>query len=77
VLTSTQFPGICEYSLAIHSLKVKLFPCLITSAPSHKDVWGNGDVAPVFLTSALDGVQWSVSSPGRFILVKEPTVPIE
>jgi hypothetical protein len=27
---------------------------------------GGGSVDPQFLTSALDGVEWSVSRPGRF-----------
>jgi hypothetical protein len=30
-----------------------------------------------FLTSALDGGGWSPSRPGRFILGKEPPVPVE
>jgi len=29
-----------------------------------------------FLTSALDGSEWSTSHPGRFISKKEPLVPI-
>jgi hypothetical protein len=28
--------------------------------------WGSGGVAPPFLTSELDGGEWSASSPGRF-----------
>jgi hypothetical protein len=28
---------------------------------------GSGDIAPEFLTSALDGGEWSVSRPVRFI----------
>jgi hypothetical protein len=40
---------------------------LINYAPPHEDVWGSGDIAPPpFLTSTLDGRQWSVSCPGRF-----------
>jgi hypothetical protein len=27
---------------------------------------GGGDIAPPFLTSALDGGEWSASHPGRF-----------
>jgi hypothetical protein len=47
-------------------VKVKLFLCLITWALSHEDVWGCGVVAPSFLTSALDGSEWSTLFPCRF-----------
>jgi hypothetical protein len=30
--------------------------------------WGSGGMAPTFMTSALDGGQWSASRPGLFIL---------
>jgi hypothetical protein len=30
--------------------------------------WGSGGIAPPFLTSALDGDEWSASRPGRFTL---------
>jgi hypothetical protein len=29
--------------------------------------WGSGCIAPPFLTSGLDGSEWSATSPGRFI----------
>jgi hypothetical protein len=29
--------------------------------------WGSGGIALPFLTSALDGGEWSASRPGRFI----------
>jgi hypothetical protein len=29
--------------------------------------WGSGGIAPPFLTSALDGCEWSASRTGRFI----------
>jgi hypothetical protein len=32
----------------------------------HDDVWVSGGIAPPFLTSALDGGEWSASRPGRF-----------
>jgi hypothetical protein len=32
----------------------------------HEDVLGSGGIAPLFLTSALDGGQWSASRLGRF-----------
>jgi hypothetical protein len=30
------------------------------------ETWGSGGIAPPFLTSALDGGEWSASSTGRF-----------
>jgi hypothetical protein len=30
-------------------------------APRHEDVWGNRSLAPPFLTSSLDGGEWSAS----------------
>jgi hypothetical protein len=45
---------------------IKFSLCLTNYAPRHEDVWGRG--APPFLTSALDGGQWSASLPGRFTL---------
>jgi hypothetical protein len=44
-----------------HRGKIKLPLCC-------EDQWGSGDIALSFLTSALDGGEWSVSRPGRFIL---------
>jgi hypothetical protein len=35
--------------------KVKLSLCFMDSALCHEDVWRIGDIAPPFLTSALDG----------------------
>jgi hypothetical protein len=31
-----------------------------------KAYWGSGGIAPLILTSALDGGEWSASRPGRF-----------
>jgi hypothetical protein len=39
----------------------------INYAPSHEDVWGSEDIAPPFLTLALDGGEWSASNPCCFI----------
>jgi hypothetical protein len=33
---------------------------------SHEDVWGSGGIVPQFLTSALDGGEWSASRPNCF-----------
>jgi hypothetical protein len=43
----------------------KVVPVL-TEAPCHEDVCGNGSMAPRFLTSAIDGGEWPSSCPGRF-----------
>jgi hypothetical protein len=32
----------------------------------HGHVWGSGGIAPAFLSSALDGGEWSASRPSRF-----------
>jgi hypothetical protein len=32
----------------------------------HENVLGSGDIGPPFLTSALDGVEWSSLRPDRF-----------
>jgi hypothetical protein len=33
----------------------------------YEEVWGSGGIAPPFWTTALDGGDWPVSRPGRFI----------
>jgi hypothetical protein len=53
---------------------VKLSLCLINQAPLHKDVWGSVGIVPTFLTSALDGGEWSVSRRGRFTPGRESVV---
>jgi hypothetical protein len=44
--------------------KINLSLCLINGAARHEDVWGSRGIAPPFLTSALNGSEWSVSRPG-------------
>jgi hypothetical protein len=39
---------------------------LSQSLTAMKTYWGSGGIAPRILTSALDGGEWSASSPGRF-----------
>jgi hypothetical protein len=56
--------------------KVKLSLCLINYASRHEDVLGSGGIAPSFLTSAIDGGDWSASRPSRFPLAKHSSVPI-
>jgi hypothetical protein len=33
---------------------------------NHEDIWGSGGIAPPFLTSAVDGDEWSASRQGYF-----------
>jgi hypothetical protein len=41
-------------------------------------VWGSGGIAPPFLTSAVDGGEWSASRPGRFIARgRSPRYPLD
>jgi hypothetical protein len=57
--------------------KVKLSLCLISYALCHEDAWGTGGIAPPFLTSALDGGDWSASRPCCFNPGESgPSVPI-
>jgi hypothetical protein len=37
--------------------------CSFNYAVCHEDMWGNGGIAPPFLTSTLDGGEWPVSRP--------------
>jgi hypothetical protein len=46
-------------------VKVKLSLCL-TKRHTIKMYWGSGGVVPQFLTSVLDGGEWSASCPGHF-----------
>jgi hypothetical protein len=39
----------------------KLSLCLISQALCHEDIWGSGGIASPFLTSPLDGGEWSAS----------------
>jgi hypothetical protein len=41
--------------------------CLINQAPWNEAEWGSGGMVPPFLTSAVDGGEWSASRPGGFI----------
>jgi hypothetical protein len=42
---------------------------------SREDVYWSGGITPPFLTSALDGVEWSASFSGYFTLEKGLSVP--
>jgi hypothetical protein len=39
---------------------------LINFALCHEGIWVTEGITPPFLTSALDGGEWSTSRPGRF-----------
>jgi hypothetical protein len=47
-------------------MEVKMSLCLSNWASHHKDVWRSVGIAPLFLTSALVGVEWSAVGSGRF-----------
>jgi hypothetical protein len=44
----------------------RTFLYLIKQATRNEDVLGSGDIAPLFLTVAVNGGEWSTSRPGRF-----------
>jgi hypothetical protein len=48
------------------------FPCSIGKAQCREDVRGNGGIAAAFLTSALDGGEWSAQRPGRLTPGERP-----
>jgi hypothetical protein len=54
-----------ENASRLVKVKLKLSLCF-TSAPRHEDVLGSGGIVPAFLTSALDGCEWSALHSGRF-----------
>jgi hypothetical protein len=39
---------------------------LLITFMNKKNTYGGGGIAPPFLTSALDGGEWSASRPGRY-----------
>jgi hypothetical protein len=47
-------------------VKVKWYLGLINNAPLYDEIWRSEGIAPPFLTSALDGVEWPASRPRRF-----------
>jgi hypothetical protein len=48
------------------TVQVQLSRCLSNQALPLEEMWGNGGIASPFLTSALDGVEWSFSCSGSF-----------
>jgi hypothetical protein len=49
-------------TLTLYFTKVK------GKVPRHDDIWGSGGITPPFLTSALEGGEWSASRPCQFTL---------
>jgi hypothetical protein len=47
------------------TVRVNLSLRLVTRALCHDDIWGSGGIAPPFLTSTLDGGEWSASRPEK------------
>jgi hypothetical protein len=56
---------------------VKLFVCWINSALCPEDMWGNGGTPPLFMTSALDGGEWSALRSGIFKPENELQDPLD
>jgi hypothetical protein len=56
------------YNACLHGIgkKVNLSLCLIIYALCYEDIWGSGGITPLFLTSVLDGGEWSASHACRF-----------
>jgi hypothetical protein len=67
----THFPSYI-YIYIYKFKKVKLTLCSINCASRHEDVSGIGGIALSYLTSALDGVEWSDSRPAPLAPGKEP-----
>jgi hypothetical protein len=56
-----------QHSTSQACRKAKLSLGLINWESCHKDIWGSGGIAPPFVTSALDGDEWSASGCNRYI----------
>jgi hypothetical protein len=62
----------CVHVMIPSLAKDKVLPVLnywsSSSALQHEDVWRSGCIAQLFLTSALNGGEWSASDPCHFTL---------
>jgi hypothetical protein len=56
----------CHFGKLRMKVKVKLPLCSITTPTLHEDVWEEWGIAPQFLTSALDGNEWSALRCNHF-----------
>jgi hypothetical protein len=52
--------------------ELEISPCLIIQALCHNGIWGSGGTSPLFLTSALDGVECQLHATATVDLWKEP-----
>jgi hypothetical protein len=52
--------------MVLYNLKTYMLANEKKNCTKGEDVWGSGDIAPPFLTSTLDGGEWSASRPDRF-----------
>jgi hypothetical protein len=41
-------------------------PCVLTEHHAMKEYWGSGGIVHEFLTSVVEGGEWSASRPDRF-----------
>jgi hypothetical protein len=62
-------------SVCIKGEKVKVFPTLNELSITDEDVWESGGIAPPFLTTAIDGTEWSASRPYCFNPGETPLPP--
>jgi hypothetical protein len=62
---ATEFSFSYSWVYTFHQL-ISAILYLINKHHAKKIVPGSGSVAPPFLTSPIDGGEWSVSRPGRF-----------
>jgi hypothetical protein len=58
-------------------VKGKIFPVLLTEHQAMKAYWRSGGIAPLNLTSALDGGEWSASHPTALPSGREPRYPLD
>jgi hypothetical protein len=64
--------ALCILNSRSHSSPSRTAVLVLNQLTPRHDIWGTGCIAPPFLTSALDGSEWSASRPDRFPPVKEP-----
>jgi hypothetical protein len=61
----------------IHLGKGKVVLVLNQLSTRHEDLWGSGSIAPPFMTSVLDGGEWSASRPSCFTPGKDTPYPLD
>jgi hypothetical protein len=74
MLNSQQTPAAVEFKV----LNKRKSPCALTKHHAMMAYWGVEVQLYAFLTSALDGGEWSASRPGRFTPQgKSPSYPLD